>query len=88
MPFCLKCGAELPEGAEYCCKCGTPAGSPVARSERRTLHIEKRRPVSNLTIGLIVLVVAVVIAGLLSSVLLLGLWHPFGEVVGSGDLVT
>ncbi|MEM4704385.1 MAG: RDD family protein [Candidatus Bathyarchaeia archaeon] len=24
MPYCKKCGAEVPEGASYCPKCGTP----------------------------------------------------------------
>ena len=41
-----------------------------------------------MSIILIIVVVVVVIAGLLSTVLLLGGWHPLGEVVGSGDLVT
>jgi len=29
LAFCTKCGAELPEGALYCVKCGTPV-HPVA----------------------------------------------------------
>ena len=41
-----------------------------------------------MTIALIAIVVVAVIVGLLSTVLLLGGWHPFGEIVGSGDLVT
>jgi uncharacterized protein YbjQ (UPF0145 family) len=24
MPFCVKCGAEIPEGAKFCQKCGAP----------------------------------------------------------------
>jgi uncharacterized protein YbjQ (UPF0145 family) len=24
MPFCAKCGAEIPEGVEFCQKCGAP----------------------------------------------------------------
>jgi len=24
MPFCAKCGAEIPEGAKFCQKCGAP----------------------------------------------------------------
>lgn len=42
---------------------------------------------SIVTIALIV-VVAVVIVGLLSTMFLLSGWHLLGEVVGSGDLVT
>ncbi len=30
MPYCKHCGAEMPEGATYCQRCGTRAGS-VAR---------------------------------------------------------
>lgn len=28
MPYCKNCGAELPEGAAYCPKCGTPVQLP------------------------------------------------------------
>jgi uncharacterized RDD family membrane protein YckC len=28
MPSCRNCGNELPEGAQYCPKCGTPAETP------------------------------------------------------------
>jgi RNA polymerase subunit RPABC4/transcription elongation factor Spt4 len=24
MPYCMKCGKELPEGAKYCFQCGAP----------------------------------------------------------------
>ena len=24
MPYCMKCGKELPEGAKYCSQCGNP----------------------------------------------------------------
>ena len=27
MAYCIKCGAKLPEKAEYCTKCGTPIKS-------------------------------------------------------------
>jgi uncharacterized RDD family membrane protein YckC len=29
MPYCKNCGSELPEGASYCPKCGTPAKPAV-----------------------------------------------------------
>ncbi len=32
LPYCEKCGAELPEDARYCPSCGTPVGK-VAREE-------------------------------------------------------
>ena len=42
-----------------------------------------------MTITLIaILVGAVVIVGLLSALFFLGAWKPFGEVVGSGILIT
>jgi len=34
MAFCVKCGAEIPEGAAFCPKCGTPVGA-AARVEKR-----------------------------------------------------
>lgn len=88
LPFCSKCGTELVEGEKYCSKCGMAVDSMAIRSERGTLGRTKRKPISNMAIVLIIIVVAVVIVGLLSTVLFLGGWHPFGEVVGSGDLVT
>jgi hypothetical protein len=88
LPFCSKCGTELVEGAKYCSKCGMAVDSTAIRSERGTLGRTKRKPISNMAIVLIIIVVAVVIVGLLSTVFFLGGWNPFGEVVGSGDLVT
>ena len=88
MTFCRKCGNELVEGAKFCPKCGTAVDSttrPIARESYAKL---RRKPMSIMTIALIAIVVVAVIVGLLSTVLLLGGWHPFGEVVGSGDLVT
>ncbi len=29
MPYCGKCGTELPKGARYCPSCGTPVGKVV-----------------------------------------------------------
>ena len=34
MPFCMKCGEELPEGAEFCPKCGTRAAG-VSKPEKK-----------------------------------------------------
>jgi hypothetical protein len=61
--------------------------SAARRSTRETFKKPKRKPMSIMTIALIA-VVAVVIIGLLSTIFLLGGWNLFGEVVGSGDLVT
>src|SRR5271157_256562 len=30
MAFCMKCGAQLPDGAAFCMKCGTPLGGAGA----------------------------------------------------------
>lgn len=35
MPYCRNCGAQLPEGAEFCQNCGTPIRGP-ARSRLAT----------------------------------------------------
>jgi hypothetical protein len=89
MPYCSKCGAELEKDATFCSKCGTPAGPPVTRRERRTMQRRQRKPMSTLAIALIVLLVAVVVGGaVLAAAFFLGAWHPFGQVVGSENLVT
>lgn len=44
----------------------------------------KRNAISKIAIILIVIVVVVVMVAAVS----LGFWHPFGRVIGSGDLVT
>jgi peptidoglycan/LPS O-acetylase OafA/YrhL len=43
--FCAKCGAEVPEGAEFCPKCGTQMTVSTAdwRRHRREERQEKRR---------------------------------------------
>ena len=88
MTFCPKCGTKLVEGAKYCPKCGMAVDSVAGLSTRESLDKPKKKPISNMAIVLIVIVVAVVIAGLLSTVIFLGGWHPFGEVIGSDNLVT
>lgn len=89
MTFCTKCGNELVEGAKFCPKCGMPVGSPARPLTRESSDKYKRKPMSIMTIALVaILVGAVVIVGLLSALFFLGAWKPFGEVVGSGILVT
>jgi hypothetical protein len=89
LPFCSKCGTKLVEEAKFCPKCGMAVDSAARRLTRESLDKPKRKPINTMTIALIAIVVAVVvIVGLLSTVLFLGGWHPFGEIVGSGDLVT
>ena len=87
MTFCTKCGNELVEGAKFCPKCGMAVGSPARPLTRESSDKYKRKPMSIMTIALIAIVVAVVIVGLLSALFFLGAWKPFGEVVGSGNLV-
>jgi len=33
MPFCSKCGAQLPEGTKFCTSCGAAIGSQPATTE-------------------------------------------------------
>ncbi|MHA2428996.1 MAG: zinc-ribbon domain-containing protein, partial [Candidatus Hermodarchaeia archaeon] len=35
MPYCERCGKEIPEDATYCPECGTPVQAPVERLYRR-----------------------------------------------------
>ncbi len=89
MPFCSKCGVELDKDAIFCPKCGAPAGPRASQRERRTVQRAQRRPMSTFAIVLIVLIVAVgVVAAGLAAAFFLGAWQPFGQVVGSEDLVT
>ncbi|UCE44095.1 MAG: DUF2807 domain-containing protein [Candidatus Bathyarchaeota archaeon] len=89
MPYCRKCGTGLVEDAKFCPKCGTSAGLPTAKPERRSIRREQRRPMSTLSVVLIVLlVVVVIVATALATAFSLGLWQPFGHVVGSENLVT
>jgi len=89
LTFCTKCGNELVEGAKFCPKCGMPVGSPAGRLTRESSNKYKRKPMSVMTIALIaILVGAAVIVGLMSTLFFLGAWKPFGEVIGSGILVT
>ena len=86
--FCPKCGTELEEGTKFCSKCGMMIGSGIKRHGREQFSEAKRKPFSRLAMVAIIIVVVVVIAGLLSTVLLLGGGHLFGEVVGSGNIIT
>ena len=86
--FCPKCGTELEEGAKFCSKCGMMFDSGIKRPRREQIRESKRKPLSTLAIFAIIIVVVVVIAGLLSTVFLLGDGHLFGEVVGSGNIIT
>ncbi len=89
MPYCSKCGAELDKDANFCPKCGTSAGHLVGRPEERRAAKEYRRPMNTLTIALIVFLVVVLgVGAILTAAFLLGVWHPFGQVVGSENLVT
>jgi len=33
MPYCKKCGSQLPEGAKFCHGCGAPAEKPIVQQE-------------------------------------------------------
>ena len=88
MPFCSKCGTELAEGAKYCPKCGAPVDITSIEPKREKRSKSKGKPLSSMTIIAIIVIVVVVIAGLLATVFLLGDFHPLGEIVGSGDLIT
>jgi hypothetical protein len=62
--------------------------SGINRYGRGQIRKAKRSPLSRLAIVAIIIVIVVVIAGLLSTVFLLGGGNLFGEVVGSGNLIT
>ena len=86
--FCPKCGTEIEEGAKFCSKCGMMIDSGIKRRGREEIREAKRKPLSRLAMVAIIIVVVVVISGLLSTMFLLGGGHLFGEVVGSGNIIT
>ncbi len=86
--FCPKCGTELEEDAKFCSKCGMMIDSGINRRGREQIRAVKRRPLSRLAIVAIIIVVVVIIAGLLSTFFLLEGGNLFGEVVGSGNIIT
>ncbi|MHA2407299.1 MAG: GIN domain-containing protein [Candidatus Ranarchaeia archaeon] len=88
LTFCTKCGSELVEGAKFCPKCGMAVDSAARRPKRESLDRPKRKPISTMAIALKIIIVVFVIVGLLAALFILGSWKPFGEVVGSGNLVT
>ena len=88
MTFCSKCGTELDEGVKFCPKCGVATSFSVGHSKSVPLSKSKNKPIRTMTIALIAIVVVVVVVGLISTVIFLGGWSPFGAVVGSGNLVT
>ncbi len=40
--FCMNCGQQLPDGAKFCMKCGTPQGavSPVETTQAETINLD------------------------------------------------
>jgi len=89
MPYCAKCGKELDKDATFCSVCGTPAGPLMTEPEKRTTPRARRRRMSTPAIvSIVLLVAAVVVATVLAAAFFLGTWHPFGQVVGSENLVT
>jgi hypothetical protein len=52
------------------------------------LFFRKSSAISKLIIILIVIAVVVVVVGTVLAIILLGFWNPFGQVVGSGNLVS
>ena len=40
--FCMNCGQELPDGAKFCMKCGTPQGavSPTETPQAETINLD------------------------------------------------
>lgn len=87
MPFCSKCGTKLDKDAKYCPKCGTPTAATREIASSEPVGKGSRRPMSSLTIALIVIIAVVVIIALISTVFFFGVF-PFERRIGSGNLVT
>lgn len=44
--FCMHCGQELPEGARFCMKCGTPQGAVSPSGTTSTINVSPKEMVS------------------------------------------
>jgi uncharacterized RDD family membrane protein YckC len=51
MPYCKKCGTELPEGAKYCPVCGTPVTAEAAPAAQVTQAAPEAQVASGLTLA-------------------------------------
>ncbi len=81
MPYCKKCGSQIDEQARFCPVCGNPVNQiPIQPAVRRN------RPFPIFLV--VIIVVGVVVFGLILVPFLMGLWNPFGTIVGSGNVVT
>jgi hypothetical protein len=76
----------LKEDVKFCPQCGTPVTPLVFRPERR-IGREERRPITTRTLALISILVAVAVVSVVATALFSGFWHPYGRVVGSGNLI-
>ena len=88
MTFCSNCGSELDEKAKFCSKCGMSTVRTKHSSFTKRSITNRNKPASPLIIALIVIVVVAAVIGLISALVFLGDFAPFGEVTGSGNLVT
>ena len=68
--FCMKCGAEVPEGVKFCMKCGTPVGqAPIQQQptyQPQQPYYSQTQPMlggmnTKLILGIVLAVVAIVI---------------------------
>lgn len=74
MPFCPQCGAQLPEGAQFCGSCGTPLAPPTQPAAQAAPKPGKKNKT-----GIIIVLVLVLLAAAVTAWLL---WR--GQVVEGG----
>lgn len=88
MTFCSNCGSKLDEKTKFCSKCGMSTMRTKDYSIKRRSIKNKNKSLSPIIIALIVIVVVAMVIGLISALVFLGDFAPFGDVTGSGSLVT
>ncbi len=78
----------MDEKAKFCSKCGMSTVRTKHSSFKKRSIKNKNKPLSPMIIAIIVIVVVAAVIGLISALVFLGDFAPFGDVTGSGNLVT
>ena len=63
MKYCVKCGAEIQDDAQFCPKCGQKVGGEVTTEVIAEPKKERKRDDSLMTVALVFCIISCVIAG-------------------------
>ena len=84
MPYCKKCGNEIPEGAKFCPKCGTPTSTeaPVMSTTPTTTYYTSEAPLASwgerFVAWLIDAIIVTVVMGIITAIIgIIGFFSGF-----------